>query len=258
MIDSHCHLHLCQGKPEEILTRARDAGVSSLIQVATNVETYQWGKRLKEKDLPIPVYLSLGLYPSEAEQPWEEEFEKIKNITQSDTELVAIGEAGLDFYWDTSYNDRQEKMLQAQIELAIELQKPLILHCRKAYSRLHEILCTYKGESRLKGVWHCFDGQQEEAESFIELGFYISLAGIVTFNSAKELKNTVLQVPLDWMMIETDSPYLSPAPKRGQKNEPAHVAHTLGFLSQLLEKDPQVLESVFDRNTRNLFSLTNS
>ena len=254
MIDTHCHLNLCDGDPVEVLQRAASQGLSTLVQVSTHPDSYHWGVELKKKHLPLPVHLSAGLYPSEAASGWPEKLQALEKILAADASIVAVGEAGLDFHWDQSYIPAQEAMLHAQVELALAHDKPLILHCRNSFDALLSILEAHR-HSSLRGVWHCFDGTAEQAARMVQLGFYLSLSGIITFKSAGTLRAVVEKLPLEHLLIETDSPYLSPAPKRGQKNEPAHVTHVLDGLAQLLGVDRQSLEKKLDDNARRLFAL---
>lgn len=256
MIDSHCHLHLCEGETIELLDRAKENGVSKIVQVATNIKTYTWAKDFVEhSSSPIPLYLSLGLYPSEAKDEWEPVFKEVEALFEKDESLVAVGECGLDHYWDVTYNDKQEAMFRAQIELAIRKNKPLIIHCRNAFDDLYRVIDSYSSEKNLKGVWHCFDGELDQGLAMVDKGFFLSLSGIVTFKNSKELQEVVRSLPKESVLIETDSPYLSPAPKRGVKNEPGHVLHVMEYLSALWEIPLAELEVMLDHNTHQLFGL---
>jgi len=256
MIDSHCHLHLCDDEVDDILARAADAGLSALIQVATDVETAHWSLELKKRHRVSPeLYTTAGLYPTRAAGDWRGQIAPLREILEQG-EVVALGEAGLDFYRDTSYNDEQCAMLRSQVEMALEFKLPLILHCRKASEQLIALLSDYRSVE-LRGVWHCFDGTLSEAISMIEMGFYISLSGLVSFKNTRALQQTSRELPRERVMIETDSPYLSPVPLRGRPNEPAHVVHVRNFLSELWDVDPGELDALFSDNTRILFGLDN-
>jgi len=253
VIDSHCHLHHCEyDDAVNIVQEASDSGLSDIIQVSTDPDSYAWGKELLKRELAIPVHISAGLYPTRAAKEWRPDFNIIKSIVENDNPC-AIGEIGIDLYRDKSYLDEQEKMMRAHMELAHEHNLPVILHCRNSWESLSKIVLDYS--SKVKGVWHCFDGSYEEAMTLIDIGYYISLSGLLTFKSTKALQDIVKKLPLEKLLIETDSPYLSPTPLRGRKNQPAHIVHTFNFLSDLKECQPNELEIILDRNTRSLFNI---
>ncbi|MBF0196956.1 MAG: TatD family hydrolase, partial [Planctomycetes bacterium] len=168
--------------------------------------------------------------------------------------VVAVGEVGLDLYHSKDFSDEQVRMFQAQIELALEYDLPLILHCREAFDLLWECLSAYKSDSRLRGVWHCFDGSLEQAEKMMAAQFEISISGIVTYKNATELQDVISKLPIERLLVETDCPYLAPMPKRGRANEPAYVDYILTYLSSLLQKDKLELARQTSENTRRLFA----
>lgn len=253
MIDSHCHLHHCEHDDAvNIIQKASESGLSDIIQVSTDPDSYVWAKELLKKELALPVHLSAGLYPTRAANEWKPDFDKIKKIVEND-KPCAIGEIGIDLYRDKSYLDEQVNMMRAHMELAYDFKLPVILHCRNSWESLSKIVLDYR--SKVKGVWHCFDGSYEQAMTLIDIGYYISLSGLITFKSTKELQETVKKLPLEKLLIETDSPYLSPTPLRGKKNQPSHIVHTFNFLSELKECQPKELEIILDNNTRTLFNI---
>lgn len=253
MIDSHCHLHHCKlDEAPAIVQNAAESGLTHIIQVSTDPDSFYWGLEFTKEERAVPISLSAGLYPTRAEKPWAKSFEEIKKIVETHR-ICAVGEIGIDMYHDTSYVDEQIKMMRAQMELAAEHNLPVILHIRKSFEEVYKIAKEFEG--KVTGVWHCFDGEYDEALKMMDLGYYISLSGLVTFNSAKELQEVAKKLPLEKLMIETDSPYLSPVPKRGKKNQPSHVVHTFDFLCELKDVPKNETEKILDHNTNTLFSL---
>lgn len=258
MIDSHCHLYLCKEPLEEILGRTEDYGVTDLVQVATDTETAVWGKELSLRQISgTKVHPTAGLYPSRAEGPWEEQFETLKSELRSGS-YVAVGEMGIDLYHDKTYLDRQLDMFHAQVPLALENDLPMILHIRNSYREVRSALAQYEGEEKMRGVWHCFEGDLEQAEDFVQMGWMISFSGLLTYKKRDDLRDVAKQLPLDRLMIETDSPYLSPVPLRHEKNEPWKVKHVLECLAEVRGMKKEDLEEVLNENTRRFFGLENS
>ena len=253
MIDSHCHLHHCeQADAIDIVSEASKSGLSDIIQVSTDPESYAWGRELLKNELALNVHISAGLYPTRAAKEWRPDFDKIKNIVETESPC-AIGEIGIDLYRDTSYLDEQEQMMTAQMDLAAEHNLPVILHCRSSWDSLSKIVLDYK--NKVKGVWHCFDGTYEQAMTLIDIGYAISLSGLITFSSTKKLQEIVSKLPVESLLIETDSPYLSPKPLRGKKNKPSHIVHTFNFLCELKGMKANELEKCLDKNTKDLFGI---
>ena len=167
--------------------------------------------------------------------------------------VYAIGECGLDYHYGKDNELEQKKLFEEQIQLAIELDLPLIVHMRDATKDTFDLLSKYKGQVR--GVMHCFSGSLEMAKEFIKLGFYISLGGPVTFKNAKESKKIAAELDIDKLLIETDCPYLAPVPKRGERNESSYVVYVLDEIAKLRQIDKDELEIILERNTENLFKL---
>ncbi len=251
MIDSHCHLHHIKESSHTVLQRAKQAGLEAVVQAANDAESSKWALE-NLKNFPLPVWPSTGLYPSNAKDDWQNLLSEIRELA-TDSRIVAIGECGLDRYWDDSYIDRQKDLLRAQIELALDQRLPLILHCRNAYQDLEEVLVPYQSDPHFRGVWHCFDGNLQQAETMISFGLMISISGIITYKKNTELQDTVRQLPIDRLLVETDSPYLSPIPLRGKPNEPANVTHTSHYVAGLIGLDPTTASLTFTNNTKTLF-----
>lgn len=210
LIDTHCHL-----EDKAVLARARAAGVQRLINIGCDIKTTQEAIEFG-KDEP-DVFFSAGVHPHEAGQAEENFLDKLRVLAEN-PKCVAIGECGLDYYYNHSTQDVQKAVFEAQIALAGELKKPLIIHVRDAYED-----CLERLVAGHPTVIHCFSGTRQHAKAFLDLGCYISISGIVTFKNAEELRQVVLETPLERLLVETDAPYLAPMPYRGKPNEPAYV-----------------------------------
>jgi TatD DNase family protein len=198
---------------------------------------------------------AIGLHPLDAQKWKDDTAQEILTAAQSDRRVVAIGEMGLDFY-KADNRDRQIEVFRAQLEIAYQLGKPVIIHCRDAAPELREILQTYQQEDKvIRGVMHCWSGTREETQWFLDLGFYISFSGIVTFKKAETVHNSAKIVPLDRLLVETDCPFLAPAPYRGKRNEPAYVRHVAEYLAQLRGISLEDLAEATTHNACQLFSL---
>lgn len=238
-----------------MLDEAAAAGVNELIQVSTDVDTARWSLQLVEQAHPhVSIYPSAGLYPTRAKGDWPAALQEIQALLDT-RKFCAVGECGLDRFHDVSYFDQQLLMFDAQLRIAIEKDLPLIVHCRQAAEQVLEAVSHYRGESRLRGVWHCFDGTLAEAEAMIELGFYISFSGIVTFKTNDALREVAAALPRDKVLAETDSPYLTPVPIRGRPNQPAHVCHIGQVLAGVWNLEQEAAWNILVDNTRRLFSL---
>lgn len=230
MIDSHCHLHDEKYASDltEVLKRAKDAGVTRFVTIGCDIETTKRAQALA-KVLPN-VFFSAGYHPHEARFLNDETLLELKKYAV-DKKCVAIGETGLDFYYEHSSKEDQERAFRKQIELAKELSLPVVIHLRDAFIQCISILNEHKDYTN-KMVIHCFSGTLSEAIALEKLGCYISLSGIVTFKKPGELLEVAKEIPLDKLLIETDCPYLAPHPHRGQRNEPAYLAYTLQAVAQ--------------------------
>ncbi len=250
-IDVHCHLDDEQfaGDLDDVMARAEAARVQAIITAGTNVMSSRVSIALAER-YPM-VYAVVGIHPQHADT-WNAETHAAIRDLAVHRKVVGIGEIGLDFYWSNNPPRAvQEKVLIAQLDLAAELGKPVVIHNRNADAALMEILRRCKGKPR--GILHCFAGNLAMARQAIELGFYISLAGNVTFKNAAALQTIAAALPLDRMTLETDAPYLSPA--RGQRNEPANVARIGEKLANLKSSDQSSIANATTRNSLALFGL---
>lgn len=254
MIDSHAHLYLKEFDEDrqEVIDRALAAGIEAIVNVGIDVPTSREAVELAREN-PV-LFATAGLHPTSPVADLDRSLEEIRGIARSEpSRVVAIGEIGLDYHWkDVAPADQQVKLC-AQLELALELALPVVFHCREALGDLLGLL--EKSAALPPGVFHCFQGNLEESRRALALGFHLSFTGIVTYPRSGELRAAAQAVPLDRILLETDSPYLPPQGKRGQRNEPAFGILTRDSLAQLHGIDPADLGRRAAENTRRLFRL---
>jgi TatD DNase family protein len=259
LVDSHCHIDGEQfdADREQIIENARIAGVFAMLNIGTGSPKddsfEQTDKLTKDYDF---IYGSVGIHPHDAIEYDEIVENRLINLIKNNPKLIAWGEIGLDFYYDHSPRDVQEKVFRRQINVARELNLPIIIHSRDADDETVEILtemCNYEG---FRGIMHCFGGTPEMAETLMKIGFMISFAGNVTFKKAENLRDSAKVVPLDRLLIETDCPYLTPVPFRGKRNEPSYVQHTAKFLAEFYGIEAEELAQKTTENFKNFFNLT--
>ncbi|MDO5022584.1 MAG: TatD family hydrolase [Eubacteriales bacterium] len=249
LFDSHCHLEDAKFDVDrqQVIQNMQEAGVKYCTCAGSDIASSEAIQNLS-REYPF-VFSACGVHPHEAETVEEGYLERLEKLAAFER-CVAIGEIGLDFYYDNSPRDIQKKVFEEQMELAYRLNKPTILHVRDAHGAAIEMLTDRK--QRLSGgILHCYSGSKESAKTYLDLGFYISFAGSLTFKNAKNLQAAAKYIPSDRLLIETDSPYLTPVPKRGQRNEPANVRHVCEFLAEIRETTVQfVAESTFENACR--------
>ena len=252
IVDSHCHLDMPEFEPDRdaVLQRAADAGVRQMLLVGVMDGTGGHRRALKlAESLGLPV--SAGLHPHEARLAAETEYDELKGLAQAGR-IVAIGEVGLDFHYDSSPRPAQREVFERQIRLARELGLPLIVHSRDADEETARLL--EEGEAgEVGGVVHCFTGGTELARRALDLGFYISFSGIVTFPRSAEIQEVARTTPLDRLLVETDAPYLAPPPFRGKRNEPAYVVEVARKVAALRGTTLAELGAAVTANFRRLF-----
>jgi TatD DNase family protein len=246
VIDTHAHLEACAGAPHEVVERARAAGVGRVLAVGSTIETCRLA--LAVADQEEGVFAILGIHPHEAEREGGR-LDELRGLL-AHPRAVAVGETGLDFYRDRAPRGRQRAVFEAQLDLAAELGKPVVVHTRAADEATAEALARFAGTV----VLHCFSSPALLPVA-LERGYYVSFAGNVTFPSASELRLAATQVPADRLLAETDSPYLAPQPVRGRPNEPAHVVHTLAALAGARAEEPAELEGRIEANAAAAFGL---
>ncbi len=221
-----------------MLGRAREAGLERILAIGsgTGPETYDCA--LKQAEQHDWIFASTGLHPHEASVATEQDYEEMWRVA-AHRKVIAWGEIGLDYFYDHSPRDVQKQVFRRQMELAREVKLPIIIHCRpsnnseNAWDDTLEMLRTHWAPSGLPGILHCFTGEWKHAQATLDFGFYISFAGNVSFPKAENIREAAKQVPVDRMLIETDSPYLAPVPHRGKRNEPAFVVNTAEAIAQL-------------------------
>ncbi len=251
MIDSHCHL---DHEPlfeniDEILKRSKDAGIKKLLTICTTLESFNKIKHLVKKDEII--FGTYGIHPHEAKNDKVTSDLIIKEVKQT-KKIIGVGETGLDFYYNNSDKYDQIISFEEHINASIELNIPLIIHSRNAEQETLEILNKYKN-SKLKILMHCFTGSKNFAENLMSLEAYFSASGIITFKNSLELQETFKFIPLNKILIETDSPYLAPVPNRGKKNEPSFVKYTAQKLADIKKISNLELIKHTTSNFNNLF-----
>ena len=252
LVDSHCHIPLIEmeGGAGAVISAAQEAGVSHMLCVAIDLVSYPDIKRLADTHTCISA--SVGVHPNSDKEI--ELSEKLLLELADDPAVVAIGETGLDYYRSQGDLDWQRQRFRTHIRAAREIGKPLVIHSREARGDVIKILAE-EGADAVGGVMHCFVDDLETAKKAIDLNFYISFSGIVTFRNAKDLQDVARQLPLDRLMVETDSPYLAPVPYRGKQNQPAYVRHVAEKIAELQELDPAQVASATTRNFETLFRL---
>jgi len=253
LIDSHCHLDYLarDGDLEEIVGRARRAGVSAMVTICTKLSEFDIVRAIAQR---FPeVSCSVGVHPHEAEEEGQRSPDRLCELADL-PEVVGIGETGLDYFYDHSPREAQQRSFRSHIAAARQTGLPLIVHTRDADADTVAILREEAREGAVAGVIHCFTAGPELAEAALELGFYIGVSGIMTFKKAEELRETLRRVPLERLLVETDAPYLAPVPQRGKQNEPAFVVHTAAALAELKAVRADELAAVTTENFYTLFS----
>jgi TatD DNase family protein len=223
LIDSHAHIQGREyaGETEAILERARAAGVEQIIVVGGAGDMSSNTAAVALADSFPSVYATVGMHPHDAKDVGAEELARLKELA-GHPKVIAVGETGLDYYYNHSPHDVQSRVFTRFIEIARETDLPIVVHERDAARDSAELLRS-EGSGKLRGVIHCFTGDYDAARDYLDLGFYLSFSGIITFKNADPLRSVVQRVPLQRMLVETDSPYLTPVPHRGKRNEPAYV-----------------------------------
>ena len=253
MIDSHCHL---DHEPmfsdlKNVIIRSKESGVEKILSICTTNDSFKKIIEIIKFD-PI-IYGTFGIHPHETDFDKTTRKEIIKNVN-SHEKIIAIGESGLDFYYSHSSKDQQISSFKYHIEASIELNVPIIVHSRNAEKETFDILSIYK-DSKPKILMHCFTGSTEFAHKLLTLDSYFSASGIITFKNSVDLTNTFKLIPNNKLLVETDSPYLSPVPFRGKKNEPSFIKYTLEKLAEIKDSELKDIEKITNNNFNKLFNL---
>jgi TatD DNase family protein len=248
VIDTHAHLDALEDDPGAVLGRAREAGVTRVIAVGSGIDSCRGALDVAERE--AGVYAALGIHPHQAGGDQAERLDELRDLLSS-PRAVAVGETGLDHYRDYAPHDRQRELFEKQLSIAAELGKPVVVHTRAADAETVAALAAFGGTV----VMHCFSspGLLDDA---LERGWYVSFAGNVTFPNAYDLRAAARAVPDDRLLVETDSPYLSPQPRRGRPNEPANVVHTVAALAAARQEDVDALAARIDGNADTAFGLS--
>lgn len=255
LVDSHSHLFLEEFSEDlsEVMERARQAGVTHIFM--PNIDSTTVAPMLQVcaayKDLCYPM---MGLHPTSVKEDYLQELEIVSRYLKEPNSFVAIGEIGMDLYWDKTYVKEQEIVFRQQVEWALEYGLPIVIHSREAFDYIYKVLADYKNTS-LTGIFHSFTGTQEEAERLLEFqGFCLGINGVVTFKKSA-LPGVLAQIPLERVVLETDSPYLTPVPNRGKRNESAYIRGTLAKVAEVYSKTPEEVSLVTSENALKVFGM---
>ena len=253
IIDTHTHLYLKQFKDDidKVIQRSIDKGINKFIFPAIDSTHFDEMHDLKNK-YPGSIYLMSGLHPTNVKENYKEELEFVVNSLKSHS-YVAIGEIGIDLYWDKTYLKQQQDAFEFQIRLAIKHDLPIVIHCREAFDEIFEIL-DKENCSKLRGVFHCFTGTLKQANKAIKLGFKLGIGGVVTFKNGG-IDKFLSQIDLKHIVLETDSPYLAPVPFRGKRNESSYITYVIDKLSEIYGLPIKEIASVTTKNAEKVFAL---
>jgi TatD DNase family protein len=255
LIDSHAHIQGKEyaGEAEAVIARAREVGVEKIIAVggagdmSSNTEAIALAARFEN------VFATVGMHPHDAKDVGANELQSLKELAAS-PKVVAVGETGLDYYYSHSPHDVQRRVFSQFIHMARDTDLPIVVHERDAARDAAELL-RREGSGKLRGVIHCFTGNYEAACAYLDLGFYLSFTGIITFKNAEPLREVVRKVPLERMFVETDSPYLTPVPHRGKRNEPAYVRFVAETIAKVKGVELDEVARLTTASVKSLFSI---
>ncbi|MBI1261739.1 MAG: YchF/TatD family DNA exonuclease [Rhizobiales bacterium] len=253
LIDSHCHLDFPDFNEEvaDVVARAHAAGIGLMVTISTKVSEWERVRAVAER---FPhVFCTVGIHPHEADSEPDTDTATLIEMAKH-PKVVGIGETGLDYYYEHAPREAQKRAFRAHIGASRATGLPLVIHTREAEADTAEILREEMGKGAFPALLHCFTSSQQLADIALDLGLYISLSGIVTFNSAKALQATAATIPMDRLLVETDSPYLAPVPKRGKRNEPSFVVHTAAKVAEIKKISASELAQATTENFLRLFS----
>jgi len=252
-IDTHAHVYSEQflGDKSEFLERAALSNVSTILMPAIDAQTHAAMLEM-EASGPVKCISMIGLHPCSVKEDFERELEIIDHYLRN-RKFVALGETGLDFYWDTTFKEQQYQAFERQIEWAIQYDLPIVIHSRSSTKECIDLVARYVNRG-LKGVFHCFGGSREEANQIINLGFYLGIGGVLTFKKSG-LDEVIKQVGLERVVLETDTPYLAPVPYRGKRNEPSYIPLIAQKLSEVMGVTIDEIAEITTNNAKKLFNL---
>ncbi len=252
MIDTHSHINMIETfSLEDVIANAKENGVNKIIVPSAYPKDFD--EVIKLIDKHDNVYGMLGVHPTEAKSWNDSLIDKIKKLSDN-KKIVAIGEIGLDYYWDKSFNDLQKEIFIKQIKLANELELPIDIHDRDAHKDTFDILEEYNKNSQV--IMHCFSGSVEFAKECIKKGFYLGIGGVVTFKNAIKMKEVVKEISLDKIILETDAPYLTPVPFRGKENQPAYVKYVAEEIAKIKNISFEEVNNITNQNAEKIFNLS--
>jgi len=253
LIDSHCHLDNEQFNPDrdQVVERALQAGVESMVAIGTGEGPPDLEAGIRLADRYPQFYCTVGVHPNDASKASAETYRRLEALT-AHPKVVAIGEMGLDYHYDHSPRETQRDVFIEQMRLAKDTRKPIVIHTREAWDDTIALLREHWAPAGIGGIMHCFSGGPEQARQALELGFYLSFGGIVTFPKALDIQQAARDAPADRILVETDAPYLAPVPRRGKRNEPAYVVETARKLAGLRGETPESIAEITTANFRRL------
>lgn len=255
LIDTHSHLFVEEFSEDlpQVIERTREAGVSSVFM--PNIDSTTIDAMLSVcRDYPGFCYPMIGVHPTSVNESYEEELAIVHNYLSTSSEFVAIGEIGLDLYWDKTFLKEQLFVFEKQIEWALEYKLPIVIHSREAFEYIYKVMEPYKNTA-LTGIFHSFTGTSEEASKLLEFeGFMLGINGVVTFKKST-LPQSLLTVPLERIVLETDSPYLAPVPNRGKRNESTNLKHVLVKVAEIYQMSPEYVAKVTSENALKVFGI---
>jgi TatD DNase family protein len=253
IIDTHTHLYLDQFKDDidDVIAQAKENGVKKFIFPAIDSSHFNDMHNLKDK-YPNSIYLMSGLHPTDVKENYKDELDFVVNSLKTNN-YVAIGEIGIDLYWDKTFLKQQQEAFTYQIRLAIKHDLPIVIHCRDAFDEIFEIL-DKENSNKLRGVFHCFTGTLEQAKRAIDLGFFLGIGGVVTFKNGG-IDKFLHEIDLKNIVLETDSPYLAPVPFRGKRNESSYIIYVLEKLSEIYGISKEKIAEITSKNAEKVFRL---
>ena len=248
-IDTHCHLSVDDYENvDKIIENAKENNVKYLIVSGYDKKSIKEIVEIANKH--DNIYLTLGYHPSEADITTDEDLEELKDVVKNNKKVIGIGEIGLDYHWVKDNKDRQKELFLKQINIAKELDLPIVIHSRDAFQDTYDILKKVKH----RGIIHCFSGNKENAKMYSSLGYYFGIGGVLTFSNSN-LKETIKEISIDKILLETDAPYLAPTPYRGKQNEPKYIPIIAKELSDILGKNIDEIEEITTQNTCKIYDI---
>lgn len=251
MIDTHSHIYGPEFDEDRdfVVARAKEANVTKSILANVDTTTIDQMYRCHE-EYPDFTVMAMGLHPTSVNNNYKEDLKTIENQL-NEKKFVAIGEIGLDLYWDRTFEKEQITVLEQQIDWALSLDLPMILHIRKAYAETFKVLDRFKGKD-FHGVFHCFGGGIEEAKKAVSMGFALGIGGVVTYKNSN-LGEIISPIGIDHIILETDAPYLSPVPNRGKRNEPANLLYVKERLASIFQRKSEIIDEITTENAKKIF-----